>query len=542
MSSVELFASLFAGLGLFFIGIKHLGAHMKELTGRRFRRMLAGVTRNPVSASLLGLLAGAVTQSTTAVTFIATSLVSSGALPVRRATPLLSWANLGTTLIVLLATFDILLAVYVLIGLTGVAYYFDLDRSRLRHVIGSLLGIALLFLGLALIKSGAAPLRTSPMVNQVLAMISGTPVLLILLGAILALVAQSSTTVAAITAAMVFSGLLNLPDAVETVIGANVGSGISVFLLGSGLNGTPRQLSLFQCQFKILGALLFLVLIHSMEAAGWFELATLPAVTGWSASLLLALAFMAMQALGALFELPLNGLICRLLEKMVPPTREEAIASFQYLYEHAADDPASAVALVQLEQARAASHLADLLEPHRQEPEKALELEAELLADSCQTLLKGIGGFLDDLNERNPSHAVILTINREHTINYHLNALVDSLREFTTHTSTGRDSVAVAPPTFLLVESLHMMLTLLPESLTGDESDVDLLLTLTRDRAIQMEDLRLKILNGREALSAQEQRGLFQITSLFERQVWLIRQILVQIQSGALPKAGAQAI
>lgn len=543
MSPIELFASIFAGLGLFFIGIKQLGAHMKELTGRRFRRMLAGVTRNPISTACLGLVAGAVTQSTTAVTFITTSLISSGALPVKRATPLLSWANLGTTLLVLLATFDIQIAVYFLLGMIGLAFYFDLDRStRLRHVVGSLLAIALLFLGLALIKAGAGPLRESSMVNQVLALISGTPILLILLGAILSLVAQSSTTVAAVAAAMVFSGLLNLPDAVEVVVGANIGSGISVLLLGSGLKGTPRQLSIFQCQFKIFSAFLFLTLLWSLKAAGWIELATLPAATGLSASLLLAFAFMSMQALGALGELPLNGVICRLLDKISPPTKEEAIASFQYLYEHAADDPSTAVELVQLEQARAAGHLPDLLEPHREAPEKELEVAPADLATSCRTLLSTVSGFLDELTERSPSHSIILIINREHTVNSHLMSLIDSLQTFADQAATTHESPVLARPVFLLVEGLHLMLSMLPQALTGDETDWAMLQTISADRASQMEDLRLRILNEQQTISAQEQRALFQLTSLFERLVWLIRQILGQVRSSTHPAAGTSTI
>jgi phosphate:Na+ symporter len=75
---VDILASLFAGLGMFFIGVKLIGAHLKQMTGRRFRMLVMKGTAHPAAAALLGSLAGAITQSTNAVAFIMMNLATAG--------------------------------------------------------------------------------------------------------------------------------------------------------------------------------------------------------------------------------------------------------------------------------------------------------------------------------------------------------------------------------------------------------------------------------------------------------------------------------
>jgi phosphate:Na+ symporter len=60
---MEISFDIFAGLGLFFVGIKLIGTNLKQLTGRWFRRMIAAATRNPIASALVGMLSGALTQS-----------------------------------------------------------------------------------------------------------------------------------------------------------------------------------------------------------------------------------------------------------------------------------------------------------------------------------------------------------------------------------------------------------------------------------------------------------------------------------------------
>ena len=93
MINIDVFASLLAGLGLFFVGIKGISANLGQLAGRSLRKWVARSTGNYVLSALIGMLAGALVQSTNAVTVILMSLAKADLITLRQATPILVWSN-----------------------------------------------------------------------------------------------------------------------------------------------------------------------------------------------------------------------------------------------------------------------------------------------------------------------------------------------------------------------------------------------------------------------------------------------------------------
>ena len=82
---------------MFFIGVRMIGTHLKQLAGPRMRRLVEASVRSRVRGSMLGTLAGVMTQSSNAVTFILASMISAGLLDVRRAVPVVVWSSVGTS-------------------------------------------------------------------------------------------------------------------------------------------------------------------------------------------------------------------------------------------------------------------------------------------------------------------------------------------------------------------------------------------------------------------------------------------------------------
>ena len=115
------------------------------------------VGQYPWLAAFTGTLAGIVTQSTGAVTYVIIGLVSGRVVDNRRAILIPTWAHVGTSVLVILVAINFKVAASYLIALVGFAVYFNFERTdRARHIIGTLFGIALLFLGLDALKSAAA--------------------------------------------------------------------------------------------------------------------------------------------------------------------------------------------------------------------------------------------------------------------------------------------------------------------------------------------------------------------------------------------------
>src|SRR5262249_60956339 len=91
------------------------------------------------------------------IVFILVSLVSSGLTTVKRALPIVTWANVGCSALVLAAVLDLRVGILYLIGLAGAAFAFD--RSRRFGALGAVFGVGMLFYGIELMKTGADPIK-----------------------------------------------------------------------------------------------------------------------------------------------------------------------------------------------------------------------------------------------------------------------------------------------------------------------------------------------------------------------------------------------
>ena len=153
MDLYEIFGSLLAGLGLFFVGIKTLTTNLRELTGRRFRKFLERSTRNPLLSAVGGALLGATMQTGSAITFILVGMVGAGMISVERSLPIRLGAAVGTSTMVIIATLDIHLFILFMIGIAG----FSLAQSRTSQpVLGVIFGGGLMFFGLSMLGTSAS--------------------------------------------------------------------------------------------------------------------------------------------------------------------------------------------------------------------------------------------------------------------------------------------------------------------------------------------------------------------------------------------------
>ena len=384
---METIATLAGGLGLLLIGIREIGANLQQAAGRRTRAVVVRATGGPFAASVAGVLLGALTQSTNAATVVATSMLAADLLRLPRAMAVVACSNVGTAALVLLATVDMRLAVLGLLGLVGFATHFGFDcGGRLRPVLRALLGLGLLFLGLTLVKSGAAPLRDMPAAREVLAFAGDAMAPPFLAAVVVTMVAQSSSTVTILAITLASVGLLGPDQAAMVVYGASLGSGLAVALLSGNLHGTARQLALYQLLFKAIGTALFLLLFVA-ERAWRMPLVLASAAMGGGEELQhrIAWLFLIFQLGTALAVAPLGGPLRALLARLSPPRAAEALSGPQFLYEEALEDPATALTLVEREQARLLARLPALLDPLREDGGPSAAPRAELLATSARS-------------------------------------------------------------------------------------------------------------------------------------------------------------
>lgn len=531
----ELVALFIAGLALFFYGVGGLRTHLNGLGSRRLRQQLSLRARHPVIAGACGFLFGAVTQSSTAVAFILTGLVSNGLMSTARALPIIAWANLGTVVLVFFASFNLHLAFLYVLGVAGLALAFNAGSARFRPVIAAVFSVGLLFFGLQLMKNAFAPLPLFPWFGDVAAFLQGSAFATFALGALLRLFVQSSSAIAVIAIALARGGLFSGEQAAMMIYGTGVGVGLSVFLLSSNLRGIPRQLALYQalinsCAGVTLGALYYVEKLTGFPLA--LGLAERLAADGATQ---LAFAFLFLQSTSVGAALMCSRSAVGWLEKASPPTDEQDLSRPRYLSESALDDPESALDLVEKEQLHLLGYAVAQLATVRAETAAAATVPAGVLRAGASEVGGEVHGFLRELAEREIDRDTsrrVLALERRLVLILSLNDTAHAFVETFTGLRGGPAPAVEGSFVDNLAESLNtLLLSGLDVVRTADAAEAELLVRMTADRGDLMERLRRNLLSGSQPLDHVQKSQLFHLTSLFERMVWLLRQLGVAQQS-----------
>jgi phosphate:Na+ symporter len=533
---MTMFAELLAGLGLLFVGLRLIGYHLRQAAGHRVRNALRTATASRWSALFAGALTGAITQSSNAVTLITANLVHARVLSVRESIPVVAGANAGTAVLVFLATLDMRLAVLYLMAMVGLSLHFKLDNhpSR-REWLWAALGLALLFMGLDLIKR--APSGLSPDDWRMLLGSGLSDWTALLLGLVMAIVTQSSSAATILAVAILHSGFIGFDAAFWIMTGANVGSGVAVLLSGSGLKGSGRQLCLVHVVVKIVGT--------SVVVALWIgaDLLTGDTAVARIASnpvTLLAVLFLAMQIAGALPVTILRDVVLALTAKATPADPVEQASTPHYIYDRAIEDPVNALNLAELERDRLTVALPSLvpdLDLRDSDPASARRHRwaghRSVTGQTAAFLAALIGQGLTRPDLNRALHEQLTLEN--------LQALQDTLHEFGEIVDGLPET---SPLIFNLSEGLRTLTTLLADATqdtSGDPHDLDTLIELTGDRGDLLERLRRQLMRSGEHNDAQIHQ-LLAATRLFERAVWLIRRLAIARRGSAVADEPGRAV
>ena len=172
---------LFGGLALFLYGMNLMSNNLQEAAGERMRAILAAVTKNPFFGVLAGALATAVLQSSSATTVMTIGFVAAGLMGLRQAIPIIMGANIGTTITAQIIAFK--LSDYVLgIVLVGFLVMQLAKQGQMKYVGTAVFGFGLLFLGIDTMGAVMKPLAENPVFTDMIAQVTGVPVLGVLVG------------------------------------------------------------------------------------------------------------------------------------------------------------------------------------------------------------------------------------------------------------------------------------------------------------------------------------------------------------------------
>ena len=211
---------------------------MLRAFGADLRHFLSKALRNRFRAFGFGVAVTAILQSSTATALMASSFAASGLLALTPALAIMLGANVGTTLIVQVLSFNVDAAAPVLL-VVGLVAFKRGKATRVRDLGRVAIGLGLMLLSLHILLNTLAPAEDAPFVRTLLGQITGEPILNVLLGALFAWVAHSSVAAVILVMSLSYSHFVTPVAALALVLGANLGSAINPVLESNREDGRP---------------------------------------------------------------------------------------------------------------------------------------------------------------------------------------------------------------------------------------------------------------------------------------------------------------
>ncbi|MGA2795528.1 MAG: Na/Pi cotransporter family protein, partial [Roseiarcus sp.] len=342
---------LMGGVALLLWGLHMVHSGIVRAFGSDLRRFLGTALRNRFLAFAAGIFVTALLQSSTATGLMTVSFVTGGAVDLVPALAIMLGANVGTTLIVQVLSFNVA-AVAPLLFLVGVTAFRRSSQTRTRDLGRVAIGIGLMLLALHILFDTLAPAEDAPAVRTLLAAITGDSILCVLMAAALTWAAHSSVTVVLLVMSLAYSGFLTPVAALALILGANLGSAINPLVEGShGGNPASRRLPLGNLLNRLVGCGLALPFLHPIADA----LARLePNPSRMAADFHTAFNL----ALALIFILPLGGLASLLTRLLPERAKPNDMSAPLHLDETALGTPSVALVCA----AREVLHLGDIVE------------------------------------------------------------------------------------------------------------------------------------------------------------------------------------
>jgi phosphate:Na+ symporter len=317
--------SALGGVGLFLLGMTVMTEGLKALAGSALRAVLSRAASTPLLGSFWGAVVTLLVQSSSATTMTTIGLVSAGLLTFQQGLSLVFGANIGTT-----GTGWLVALIGVRVSLTAAALPMIfvgaltklLGKGRVSGVGAALAGFGLVLFGLTTLQQGMGGLaeRLHPADLPAVLASPGAPwwaglygvLLLVALGLVMTALMQSSTAAIAVTLSAYFAGAVGLDQACALIIGQNIGTATSSALAAIGASTTAKRLAIAYVLFKLVAALIALVLFPVVTPLLLRASDTIDGVT------LLAGYHTAYNVVGVAVLLPLINPFTRLVEWILP--------------------------------------------------------------------------------------------------------------------------------------------------------------------------------------------------------------------------------
>ena len=254
MSNFKILLTVVSAIVLFLYGLEGFSQEIQQVGGAALSKLLGRLTESRWRGVLLGAVATAIVQSSSAITSLTVALVDAGTMSFQSSLGVVLGANIGTT-----AT-----AWLVSLKLTSIGPFFivlgtvlSALPTRFKMLGKAAFYFGFIFFSLNLVSFILKPLAQNPVFTDVLSR-SSAPLMGTVAGMLITAIVQSSSITTGLCILLVQQNLMAGTAAIPIVIGANIGTTATALVASLKMQKTARRVAVANLCFNVFGVLLFL--------------------------------------------------------------------------------------------------------------------------------------------------------------------------------------------------------------------------------------------------------------------------------------------
>ena len=263
MSSFKILLAVVSAIVLFLYGLEGFSQEIQRVSGATLSKLLGRLTESRWRGVVLGALASAIVQSSSAVTSLTVALVDAGAMSFQSSLGVVLGANIGTT-----AT-----AWLVSLKLTSVGPFFIVLGTVLSALPTrfKMLGRAAFYFGFIFFSLELVSFTLKPLAQVFTDVLSrsSTPLMGAAAGMLITTIVESSSITTGLCILLVQQNLMPATAAIPIVIGANIGTTATALVASLKMKKTARHVAVVNLCFNTFGVLLFLPFLGEFAAKVW---------------------------------------------------------------------------------------------------------------------------------------------------------------------------------------------------------------------------------------------------------------------------------
>lgn len=321
--------TLIAGVGVFLIACTMMSSNLESLGSKKLKSLFSKAAKSKLVGVGVGTVTTAVIQSSSATSVMVIGFVNAGVMTLAQAATVIFGANIGTTItgqLVALGMFggnEISTSV-IFAAFAGVGAFITVfaKKDKPQKIGGIMAGFGMIFVGLSLMSGSMKSFSEWEEVKNFLAIFTN-PILLVLIGAALTAVIQSSSVMTSMAITMAVTGLITLNQGVYITMGSNIGTCVTAIIAGISSNRNAKRAALIHLIFNISGVVVFMLIGLFMGLGGVNYGFIFEKIFPGAPQTQLAMFHTVFNLTTVIIVLPLTDLLVKAVTKMIPDKKEK---------------------------------------------------------------------------------------------------------------------------------------------------------------------------------------------------------------------------